>query len=304
MLYLILAIICSASIALIFKYSETSGMNRYAVTSANYLAACIIGLITILINGLPLPESLRVSDQLAEIGHSLFNNGSTLSLPASMVWAVMVGLFAGLLFFLGFIYYQVSVRRHGVSLAGSFAKLGILVPMALSLVIWKEYPSTLQWVGIGLAIASILLANWPTQGSYKKALKIALILLFLFGGISEFCNKIFQKYALLEYKSLFLLVTFFTAFLFSVAAMILKNRKLAARDLITGFIVGIPNLFSAFFLILALDKIKATVVFPVYGAGTIVIISLVGIFFFREKPNLKERLAIVLTILTLILINI
>lgn len=304
MLYLSLAIICSASIALIFKYSETTGMNRYAITSANYLAACIVGFITILISGLPIPKELSLSDQLSEISRALFNSGTTLSLSASMVWAVMVGLFAGLLFFLGFIYYQVSVRRYGVGLAGSFAKLGILVPMALSLVIWREYPSTLQWIGIGLAVASILLANWPTQGSMKKALKIALILLFLFGGTSEFCNKIFQKYALLEYKSLFLLTTFFTAFLFSLVALIWKKKKIARRDILTGLAVGIPNLFSAFFLILALDKIKATVVFPVYGAGTIVIICLVGVFFFGERPNLKERLAIILTIMTLILINI
>ena len=36
MFYLLLAIICSASIALIFKYTETRKTNRYVITSANY----------------------------------------------------------------------------------------------------------------------------------------------------------------------------------------------------------------------------------------------------------------------------
>ena len=35
MVYLFLAILCSSSIALIFKYSEDAKMNRYVVTSVN-----------------------------------------------------------------------------------------------------------------------------------------------------------------------------------------------------------------------------------------------------------------------------
>ena len=45
MLYLLLAIICSASIALLFKHSETTGMNRYAVTSTNYVTASLVSLL-------------------------------------------------------------------------------------------------------------------------------------------------------------------------------------------------------------------------------------------------------------------
>jgi multidrug transporter EmrE-like cation transporter len=305
MLYLLLAIICSASIALIFKHSETSGMNRYAVTSANYLAACIVSGSIVLVQGLSIQggEQSSIAGIADEIGRSLAAAGETLSPNASLAWAILVGLVAGAVFFLGFIYYQLSVRRHGVGLAGAFAKLGILVPMSLSLLLWREYPSAVQWVGIVLAVSSIVLVNWPSDGDVRGALRPALLLLFLFGGAAEFSNKVFQKYAQLDHRSIFLFVTFLVALLCSLAATIAKKGAIRRRDVLTGVAVGVPNLFSSFFLIMALSSIPAAVAFPAYGAGTIVIINVVGVVFFRERPTRVEQAAVALTVLALVLIN-
>jgi multidrug transporter EmrE-like cation transporter len=277
MLYLWLAIICSASIALIFKHSESRGMNRYAVTTANYLAASVVSIVILFSSGLPL------------------------DLPGG--WAMLLGLMAGAVFFSAFMYYQISVKKHGVGLAGTFAKLGILVPMTLSLVLWKEHPSSLQWLGISLAVLSIVAVNWPSDKGMRNSLRSALLLLFLFGGMAEFSNKVYQKYGLQEYKALFLLVTFGTAFLYSGLLTWMKGLKVTRRDLITGLAVGIPNLFSSFFLILALETIPAAVAFPIFGAGTIVIINVVGMAFFRERLTRIELAAVGLTVVAIVLIN-
>ena len=190
-----------------------------------------------------------------------------------------------------------------MGLAGAVGKLGILVPMSLSLIIWHEYPTVMQWCGICLAIVSIILVNWPSAGSLRGALRPAQLLLFLFCGTAEFSNKVFQKYGLQEHKSLFLLVTFSVAFLLSLAVTIKIKRVVTCRDLLIGVLVGIPNLFSSFFLILALERIMATIAFPAYGAGTIVVINLVGLLFFKEKLERTELTAVALTIAALILIN-
>ena len=55
MLCLVLAIACSLSIALVFKHSETAGMNRYAITSVNYLAACAVCVSLLGANGVSVP---------------------------------------------------------------------------------------------------------------------------------------------------------------------------------------------------------------------------------------------------------
>ncbi|MBS3766987.1 MAG: hypothetical protein KGY75_02555, partial [Candidatus Cloacimonetes bacterium] len=59
----------------------------------------------------------------------------------------------------------------------------------------------------------------------------------------------------------------------------------------------------SFFLINALDELKTAVVFPIFSAGSIVVISLGGYFFYNESLNKKEKSAIVMTIVALILIN-
>jgi drug/metabolite transporter (DMT)-like permease len=302
MLYLILAIGCSASIALIFRISETRDMNRYAVTTTNYVTACITAIVTVVATGHSFPSPTAVIDALPRLAGAVVGRADQLTDTASQAWAVCVGLVAGVFFFLAFIYYQVSVRNHGVSLPGAFAKLGILVPMSLSLILWQEIPRTIQWVGIALAVGSIVLVNRPAD-RLKRGLKLSLLLLFAFGGLAEFSNKVFQRHGMLEDKAIFLLVTFFVAFVLSFIVTVRKGLPVKRRDILTGIAVGLPNLFSSYFLIEALDRIPAAAVFPAYGAGTIVVITIVGAALMGERLAWRDRLVVVLAIVSIVLIN-
>jgi len=302
MLPLLLAIVCSASIALIFRRTESADMNRYAVTAANYVvAAGISGLMALFSAGGGDPAP--VADAGAEVLNALTGSGEALSPAAGRLWAVVCGLGAGGLFFLGFVFYQLSVRRHGVALSGAFAKIGILVPMALSLVLWRERPGPLQWVGIALALAGIVAANPPPAGDWRRAARPALLLLFLFGGAAEVSNKVFQQYGRLEHKDLFLFATFSTALAVSLAALIWKRRPVARRDILSGFLVGAPNLFCSWFLILALDRLPAAAVFPVYGAGTVLVLLAAGRLLYGEKLSPGDKAAVALSAASLVLLH-
>lgn len=304
MVYLLLAVICSSSIALIFKYSESNNLNRYIITSANYFAAALISLLLIFNRGIKFFD-FNNSNFRANFSRVILQGDGVFSAQSSQQWATVVGLLAGIFFFVSFIYYQKSVRENGASLAGTFGKLGILIPMLFAIIIWQEYPEDLQWIGILLAISSIILVNFPFGKDWRQALRLNLIFLFLYGGIAEFSNKIFQKYALVDYKVLFLFWVFFSAFLISFFYSLKKVKRLPKKsELLTGFAVGIPNLFSSFFLISALNYLKTAVVFPIFSAGSIVLITAVGYLFFGENLKLKEWASILMTVVALILINI
>lgn len=302
MLYLFFAIICSASIALIFKYTENANTNRYLITRSNYFIAFLTSLFMILSRGL-------LSDITPEISFvedfKLFSSTSshTLSPYSSIIWGLMVGGVAGFFFFLSFIYYQKSVKENGVGISGTIAKLGILIPMIFSIIIWKELPSGLQWLGIALSLVSILIVNLSPKSLEKVDMKPTIILLFIFGGMAEFSTKIYQKYALNEYKDVFLFAVFFVAFLISAFYTLRENRKITKKDILTGFAVGIPNLFSSYFLILSLATLKTSVAFPIYSAGSIVLINIGGFLIFKEKIARKNQVAILLTVIALVLIN-
>jgi len=251
-----------------------------------------------------LAEGWLSAAALDEVGAALGGDGGKAAPSAASLWAVLVGLVAGGVFFLSFIFYQISIRHHGIGLAGTFIKLGVFVPMSLSLLFWREYPTLLQWIGILLALAAIGLTNWPRAGQWRQAVRPALLLLFLIGGLAEFSNKVFQQHGLLEHRPVFLLTTFGVALLASGVTTVAKRRAVTARDVAIGLLVGIPNLFSSFFLIQALEGMPASVVFPAFGAGSIVILYLAGALVFRERLRARDHLAIGLTMLALILINV
>lgn len=308
MIYLFLAIICSSSIALIFKYSEKNKMNRYAVTSINYFTAFTVSLLMILLK--PSIKIYGVNSSTYNFTHEfakvILKNNGTFSQGASFTWSVLLGLLGGVFFFLSFVYYQKSVGKNGAAISGTFGKMGILVPMIFSIIIWKEIPGFLQWVGILIALFSIIFVNISSNKDLNanSGINLTLILLFLFGGMAEFQNKLFQQYALAEYKNVFLFFIFVVAFFLSLYFVIKSRQKILKRDLIIGFLVGIPNLFSSYFLIMALGFMPTSIAFPIYSAGSIIFISLGEVFIYKEKLSKKYKAAILMVIFALILINI
>ncbi|MCB2288556.1 EamA family transporter [Clostridium sp. CS001] len=308
MTYLILAIICSSSIALIFKYSEGNEMNRYAVTSTNYFTAFTVSLLMILFK--PSIKfygmNISITSFINEFTKVILKNNGSFSEGASFSWALLLGVIGGVFFFLSFVYYQKSVRENGAALSGTFGKLGILVPMIFSVVIWREIPGLMQWIGIFMALFSILFVNLSSKKDTvnNRSITLTLILLFIFGGMAEFQNKLFQQYALTAYKDVFLFFTFVIAFFLSLYFVIKSKQKIMKKDLLIGFLVGIPNLFSSYFLIMALNSISTSIAFPIYSAGSIIFISLGEVILYKEKLSKKNQFAILVVILALTLINI
>ena len=303
MFYLFLAIICSASIALIFKYTENTDTNRYVITSANYFIAWVTSFIMISYQRI-LTGVVREVSFIDDVSLLIGNDQHMLSPFSSIVWGIIVGGISGVFFFLSFTYYQKSVRDNGVGVSGTIAKLGILIPMIFSILIWREFPTSLQWIGILLSLVSIVVINLSRKSIKTFDFKPTLLLLFIFGGMAEFSNKIYQNYALNEYKDVFLFAIFFVAFLVSVTYTVNTKEKATLKDVLTGFAVGIPNLFSSYFLILSLDTLKTSVAFPIYSAGSIVLINIGGLLIYKEKIAPKNQLAIAMTIVALILINV
>jgi multidrug transporter EmrE-like cation transporter len=303
-IYLFLAVLSSASIAMILKFSETKNFNRYAVTTMNYIVAFSISLALS-----PLSLSGDLSFSLSSLMNE-FNlvSPDKLSVAGSFTWAVITGLVGGLLYFLGFIFIQKSIKINGVGITGAVGKIGILIPMLLSLFLWKEIPNSIQTLGILLAISAIILINISFKDIKRlKGFNYIIILLFFIAGFAEFSNKIFEKYSLLEHKSFYLFTVFFSAFwisLFFTVKEIRKGVKITKNDILTGFLVGIPNMFASYFLIMSFEYYKATVAFPIYSSGSILLISIGGVVLFKEKLKRKEIVAICMIIAAVVLMSI
>jgi drug/metabolite transporter (DMT)-like permease len=260
-----------------FKFSDQKKYDRSWVTLSNYITAVLVSVS--------------------------LNNSKALNFKDVNLFDIGLGVITGVFFLLSFIFYQISVKKYGAGLSGMYGKIGILVPMLLSIFIWKELPSMIQWIGIFLAIGAILISS--IQKNMKTfELHPSLILLFAFGGFGEFFNKVFQQYGDSTHKPIFLFFVFFTALIGSIFLLKKTTKEIRIKSLLTGIGVGIPNIFSSFFLLFALDKLSAVIVFPIYSAGSITLISLGSFVFFKENISLQKWISILAAILAMVLINI
>lgn len=279
---LLLAIIFSAMIPVLMKYAHNRNLANEVILTFNYLIAVSFSIIFTL---------FKVQNY-----KNLFANSK------SMTILLLIGVLAGLIYYYGFYFYQKSVKDNGVSLSIAVGKMGIVIPMILSLILWREIPAPLQWFGILMSMVAIGIINIKPKDFKDTKIKTSLLLFFIIGGLGDFFNKLFEVYVGSQYTDLFLVVVFGTALLASLYNTI-KLKNITKQSILYGVAVGIPNMLTSFFLINALAVINATVVFPLYSGGAIMLSMFWSIFAFNEKLKLKDAISIVMIFIALILIN-
>lgn len=292
---LFLAILSSASLALIFRTTEARNHSRYVITAVNYFAAVVTAALLFLFQG-----SSNASVPTAPVGVV----GEPISIDG--IGALpLIAIPGGVLFFLSFILYQRSVAEYGPGPAGMYGKLGVLVPMVLSMVVWRELPTAFQWIGLTLAIFAIVVSQSRPGGDsprYWIARPILLVLL-LSMGFAEFSNKLFERFVDDRYRAGFLALLFGVALIGSIAAVVYRRERPTIAEIGWGILVGIPNLFSSFFLIASLNTVPAAVAFPAFSAGSIGVIVLGARVLYGDTLSRRQWVAVILTAGALILIN-
>ena len=68
--------------------------------------------------------------------------------------------------------------------------------------------------------------------------------------------------------------------------------------------IGVPNYYCSRFLLKALLKMPAVVAYPTSSVGGIVLVSLAGLFLFKERLSKRQWTAIGLILIALVLLNI
>ena len=275
---LLLAVVSSALVSITMRFSERSIKNNTAMLAVNYIMCAFLAW--------------------AYTGFDSWFLSGTGRQPT-----VIMGWVNGILYLAGFVLLQRSIRTNGVVLSSTFIKLGLLVSMVVSVVFFAERPEIWQWAGFFLAVAAIVLMNYrPGEG--KSGNMVSLLLLLLAGGGGDAMSKIFEELGNPAHSGHFLLYTFLVALALCVSLYRLRGEKPGKWEWLFGLLIGIPNFFSAKFLLGALKDIAAVIVYPVYSVATILTVTVTGILVFREKLDKRQWLALFMILVALILLNI
>lgn len=272
---LILAIVCSALVAVLLRVGGSRENSMYGRFTMNYFAAVVL--------------AAAVSAP----------GGGIAAAPESVT--VLLGVVQGALYLGCFVLMQSNIQRNGVILSSTFSKLGLIVPILLSVVLFQELPSALQTVGVVAALAAIILLQG--KGETAAVSRAGLLFLLLVAGVTDSMAKVFEQMGPMEQSDLFLLCTFITALVLSLGMMLHQKERIGRWELIFGCLVGIPNYASGYFLLRALNDLPGVLVYPSYSAGTILLVSLAGVLFFGERQNCRQWCGMAVVLLALICLN-
>ncbi len=276
MLFLVLATLSSSVLALVLKRLDSG--NTYGVYFFNYVTCALLSFLTLedkaLWRGDPLP-----------------------------LWLGAVG---GLVYLASLAVYGYSIRKSGAVLASVFTRLGVLVPIGISVAFLGERPSWLQGAGIALAVAAAVVMNGLPRGRASRPggkLLLPLLLTLLFNGCSDSMSKIFAYAGRREEDGLFVFFIFFFAGLFTLVLLLRQRKGLALRDVLLGALVGVPNFCASRLLLAALTRLPAFVVYPCYSVGAILVISLCSVLLFHERLSRRQWGAVGMILAAVALLN-
>lgn len=279
MLYLILAILSSTLVSVFMRVSETRVRSTMVMFMANYAVCALVAL-------------------------GYLTGGSLLPRESGGGYALLLGIVGGGLFLGSFALLRLNIRKNGMVLSALFMKLGVLVPIVIAVCFFRERPTSVQILGFLLAVAAILVMNLGGSSVGRiSAGSIWLIVLLLAGGLTDSLINIYDKTGAAAWKEHFLLLIFVSACAICLVWTVVRKQPVLLPDLLFGGLIGIPNYYSTRFLMLSLINVKAVVAYPVYNAGSIILITLAGVLAFRESLNRRKIIGICLILAALILLN-
>lgn len=284
MLDLALSILFSSLIFVIFKLYGIYQVNTLNAIIVNYITACLVG-------GVYYSGPVTISD-----------------LP-DKPW-ILGTIFLGILFIIVFNIMAKTSQRLGVSVASVATKMSLVIPVILGVWLYNEHLSTVKVLGIILALSAVYFASYKEgrKGLQKKAMLLPL-LLFLGSGIIDASIKFLQEYYVnADEFPIFSASVFGSAAVSGLLFISIRATKQKfnwqAKDLVGGMALGVPNFFSIYFLLRALQNeiLNSASIFTINNVAIVMFSTLLGIALFKEQVSYRNWAGIGMAVVSIVLV--
>lgn len=282
---LVLCIVSTTMLFVIFKYFNRYRVENLQAITVNYVVAGSLGLLL----------SEQAINPL-EVIHEPWLPGA---------------LGMGMCFIVTFSLIALSSQRVGVGITSVANKMSMVIPVIAGVVIFGEGLGGLKLVGAVLALLAVVLTIWPQKEPQFDIKDIYLPILIFFG--SGMLDTVLNWMRAVKMDgddfAHFSSALFFMAAVTGVGALLLRRLRHSVEfnrtSVIAGIALGIPNYFSIYFLLRALDRpgLESTVVFPVVNTGIVLLSTLLAFFLFAERPSRINMGGVALAVISIILMS-
>jgi len=282
MLDILGSILTSSLLVILFRVYEQYKFPLLPVITFNYWVCVVLGVISI-------PDI-------------------TTALASFSVGSLSLAIVQGALFISIFFLIGKGAQTLGVAYTSIICRVSVVMVVLLSWIAFQELLSPSKGIGLIVAMLAIILLNWNElqDKSAQKNLWLAL-LLFIGNGLIDCVFKGYDVWFKQEVSQrLFSLTVFGTAGLIgtciSIYQLWTKTIIWDKRWIPAGILLGIPNHFSLVFFLAAITTFPGTQVFPANNIGVILFLTLVGVFFYKEKFDTYKLFGLIASIIAILLI--
>lgn len=277
MIFLFLTVLSSTTIALLLKLNDVKKGNALVLLAGNYAVAGALAFLNFQFD----PE-------------------------AAFTWETFIfGAALGGMFVFTFFAFTKAVTSAGAALATVSSRLAVVIPVVLSIIIYREIPNAWQTAGIGFALVTIWFFYKSLRshggGAHSFADYFFLFVLMAGIGVNDFAMKVFQEWRPLLEKPFFLFMIFTSAFVYTSVIVLVKRIPVDRPSLVRGMALGVPNVFSSFFLLLALERVSAVIVYPVVNISIILLTAVAVALLWGERLNRYGIAALVAGMISIVL---
>jgi len=284
MLDLVFSVLCSSLIFVVFKLFDTYKVQTLFAIITNYVVACLTGLV---------------------FYEAPIAFGSIPSKP----WFLGT-LLLGILFIVIFNIMAKTAQTVGVSVASVATKMSLVIPVLVGVIAYQEHLSIFNVIGIILALAAVYFASIkPNALKFSKQALILPFLVFLGSGIIDASINYFRETTLTAMEFPIFSATVFaaaacTGFIFIAIKATGTPLKVNFKNVIGGIALGVPNYFSIFFLLRALQNnvLNSASIFTINNVAIVMFSTLLGILLFKEQLSKKNWFGISLAIISILLV--
>ena len=278
MLFLILSIICSVIVGVIFKITRKYNTNPIQIVAFNYVFALILCYVTF------SPDMSQVH--------------------TTAPWNIYIAI--GILLPVVFLFLISSIKHMGIVKTDAAQRLSLFIPILAAWFIFKEDFNSYKLIGLLIGFVALLfILRKNTRNTENKWIYPTVVLLGF--GVIDILFKQVALYTALPYTtSLFVIfdIALAVSLLVVIYYSVIKKVKLELKNILFGGLVGLFNFGNILFYLKAHKAFSEnpSTVFAGMNLGVIVLGSLIGLLFFKEKLSKINFIGIFLALIAIIFI--
>ena len=285
MIYIAISIILFNVLVVFFKLFEKYNIDNLQALISNYFISALLSLLL-------LSENDNI---LSSIESEWF------------IHAIILGT----LFISIFNIYALGIQKIGIATSSVINKMSFVVPVVFSIIFYEnEVFSFSILFGILLALLGIYLSSTNNSSFNFDKKYLWIILIIFFGqGIVDIVLNDSKFYIPKDENFLFFLILFISATTAGILILFAKKQisHIKIKNLLWGAIFGIPNFFSIFYFLKALQSDyfidKSYLIFPLTSVGIVVTTTFLGVLIYKEILTKRNLIGITIAVISILIIS-